>query len=270
MAPSIDTTIPWAYDCNNNELDPELKAAHRVALQDYTDATDIKHDADEGEIKDPLLLRNVLSEDQIDEIFAAVSVPGVWPRGVTKDQADHKRVDDGHKKPAEVDLCDELKSVAHHFAWTNDHVVLYMHNNDWFVEQLPTLWSIIRGAMESRPWMEGGIPVLDEAWIGSEQSTLHVRSIELHHYSAGGGLITPGHRDCGSSLTISVLLSDPAKVSGGDFVTYREGAPVAHKMGRGDAILFNSEDLHNISTIDGGLRQSLVVELYPSNRNGGY
>eukprot|EP00957_Ditylum_brightwellii_P067900 5154979-Ditylum_brightwellii.AAC.1 len=59
--------------------------------------------------------------------------------------------------------------------------------------------------MESRPWMNGAVPVL----VGSDNSMEHVRCIELHHYSTGGGLLTPGHRDTGSALTISVLLSDP-------------------------------------------------------------
>jgi predicted 2-oxoglutarate/Fe(II)-dependent dioxygenase YbiX len=55
-------------------------------------------------------------------------------------------------------------------------------------------------------------------------------------------------------------------MSGGEFVTYCDGAPVAHKMAQGDAILFHSEKLHNISTVTGGLRQSLVVELWPAKR----
>ena len=144
-----------------------------------------------------------------------------------------------------------------------------MHNNDhWFVRALPIPWSVIRGGMESRSDQEG-VPVLAEGWIGSDHSVKDVRTIELHHYSPGGGLLIPGHRDCGSDLTISILLSDPDEVTGGDFVTYASGegrAPTAHKMGRGDAILFQSDKLHNISTVQSGVRKSLVVELWPSKR----
>jgi hypothetical protein len=250
------TPLPWAFDSNHNELDPQLKAAQELALKDHLAAPnnneDAKEEDDADQIYEPLILRNLLSAQQIDKIIAEASIDGVWPRGV--DQADRAADDAG----------EELRSVPHHFAWAEDHVVLYMHNQGWFVEALPSLWCVIRGAMESRPWMNGGVPVLDERFAGSDQSMNQVRTIELHHYSAGGGLLTPGHRDTGSDLTISVLLSDPVDVSGGDFVTYDEGVPSAHKMGRGDAILFNSEDLHNISTVTGGVRQSLVVELYPS------
>eukprot|EP00547_Thalassionema_nitzschioides_P012659 CAMPEP_0194259134 /NCGR_PEP_ID=MMETSP0158-20130606/42864_1 /TAXON_ID=33649 /ORGANISM="Thalassionema nitzschioides, Strain L26-B" /LENGTH=72 /DNA_ID=CAMNT_0038998813 /DNA_START=101 /DNA_END=319 /DNA_ORIENTATION=+ len=66
---------------------------------------------------------------------------------------------------------------------------------------------------------------------------------------------------------MSILLSDPAGVTGGDFVTYGEGMPMAHNMRRGDAILFQSEKLHNISTVTKGIRQSLVVELWASTEN---
>lgn len=253
---------PWALDSNQNELDPKLKAAQALALKEHLSSSSSSSSSssnnedskkDEDEVQEPLILRNLLNADEINEILAHVSAEGVWPRGV--DQADRTCQDAG----------EELRSAPHHFAWTEDHVVLYMHNKEnWFVEALPSLWCVIRGAMESRPWMNGGVPVLDESWVGSEQSMEQVRCIELHHYSTGGGLLIPGHRDTGSDLTISVLLSDPVDVSGGDFVTYRDGVPIAHEMKQGDAILFNSEDLHNISTVTGGVRQSLVVELYPT------
>lgn len=64
------------------------------------------------------------------------------------------------------------------------------------------------------------------------------------------------------ALTISILLSDPEGIEGADFIKYKE--TVAHNMGRGDAILFNSEDLHNTSTVTGGINQSLILELYSS------
>lgn len=267
--------VPWALDSCNNELDPKLKAAHKASLHEpeYQSWAD----ADRSE---PTLLRNLLTVEQIDQILTATSASGVWPRGVSTRKrvvssvppchqhrfsswCDDKREPSPNASPS---LSHELRSVAHHLAWSDEHVVLYMHMNDWFVTALPTPWSIIRGGMEFQPWMEGGIPVLAGDWIGSSESMVDVRCIELHHYSTGGGLVEPGHRDCGSALTMSVLLSDPEDVSGGDFVTYDDGVPVAHKMNQGDAILFKSEKLHNISTVTAGVRQSLVVELWPSKR----
>mmetsp|Transcript_16968 Transcript_16968/g.41122 ORF Transcript_16968/g.41122 Transcript_16968/m.41122 type:complete len:154 (-) Transcript_16968:155-616(-) len=149
-----------------------------------------------------------------------------------------------------------------------------MHNNNhWFVRTLTKEWGVIRGGMEAREWMNGGIPEIDADFLGSGQEAADdpsmdlVRTVELHHYGPGGGLTTPGHRDTGSELTISVLLSDSQQVQGGDFVTYTpSGQPVAHRMDRGDAILFNSMSLHNISTVTAGIRKSLVVELWPTNR----
>jgi hypothetical protein len=270
-------TSPWALDSCGNELDRNLMAAHRVSLQEPSRQSWLEADRTK-----PILLRSLLSASQIDEVLRAAAVDGVWPRGV---DSRFKRVSNlcssnppchRHRIFSSIDieppipassasLSHELRSVAHHLAWTDEHVALYMHMNDWFVNALPIAWSIIRGAMEFQPWMEG-VPVLDAAWVGSSQSMEDVRCIELHHYAKGGGLTDPGHRDCGSALTMSVLLSDPDDVTGGDFVTYHDGVPVAHKMGRGDAILFHSEKLHNISTVTSGLRQSLVVELWPSKR----
>ncbi|CAB9523808.1 expressed unknown protein [Seminavis robusta] len=276
------SALIWAYDSHENELDPELKAAAEFRANETGEPS-------EAEQTEPILLRNLLTDDQIDDILQQASVDGVWPRGVSSSSSSaaslpvdtiieaspppchqHRFVeclqndDDMTKKT----LNSDLQSVPHHLAWTDEHVVLYMHMNDhWFVRAFGTPWSIILGGMEIQPWMEGVAPVLDEQWIGSDDSMKLVRCVELHHYSAGGGLVTPGHRDWGSDRTISVLLSDPDDVAGGDFVTYEsDGTPVAHPMRRGDAILFQSEKLHNISTITAGVRQSLVVELWPSKR----
>ena len=102
---------------------------------------------------------------------------------------------------------------------------------------------------------------------------LNVRCCELHRYVVGGGLLDRNHRDSGSMLTMSVTLSDPAAVEGGHFVTWPgahgqdewtdDDTPTLHPIGRGDAILFRSEDLHNVLPVtDGGPRYSLVVELW--------
>ena len=77
----------------------------------------------------------------------------------------------------------------------------------------------------------------------------------------------PRHRDNGSALTMSVLLSSRDSFEGGEFITYEEGFPVAHDTRRGDAILFHSEKLHNVATVHRGTRQSLVVELWERKEN---
>ena len=161
---------------------------------------------------------------------------------------------------------------------------------------------------------------------------LNVRCCELHTYAEGGGLLAAGHRDNGSVLTMSVLLSDPrpaaaraaasasasasaadhhhhhhdngergggggrggggaatpeggggggdeelgkgaASHGGGEFVMWREGEPVVYSdaaLGRGDAILFRSERLHNVAPVTCGTRRSLVIELWepPANAEG--
>lgn len=224
------------------------------------------------------------------EILGQVSADGVWPRGLYEDEnrmqnyqsfeppqdffssttPTSKNSTIGKSTVSEAELHNELRLVPHHFAWTEGHVVLYMHNNNhWFVRTLSEAWGVIRGGMEARAWMNDAVPVLDMDFIGAgaeeDPSMDLVRTVELHHYGPGGGLTTPGHRDCGSELTMSVLLSDSELVLGGDFVTYDKGVPIAHQMNRGDAILFNSMSLHNIATITSGIRKSLVVELWPSS-----
>ncbi len=131
-----------------------------------------------------------------------------------------------------------------------------MHRGGWFMRTFPALWAHILDGMRSQPGSGG-----------DAGGALNVRCVELHHYATGGHLLQPKHRDNGSALTISVMLSDPASTSGGAFVTYDEGAPVVHALGHGDAILFHSEKLHNVCTVTSGVRQALVVELWEAPAN---
>ena len=64
----------------------------------------------------------------------------------------------------------------------------------------------------------------------------------------------------------SVLLHSPEEGSGGEFVTYLDGAPVVHKLSKGDAVLFHSTKSHNVATVRRGLRHSLVIELWCDGR----
>ena len=96
--------------------------------------------------------------------------------------------------------------------------------------------------------------------------SLNVRCIEHHTYVAGGGLTEKGHRDAGSSLTLSVLLTEPS--DGGVFsTTDASGVTTPHAVGRGDGILLCSEMLHNVSTLKRGERRSLVIEWWSRKAN---
>jgi len=149
-----------------------------------------------------------------------------------------------------------LRDVAHDYAFSDQHVCLYLHRDEYLQQAQPGLANKLLGLMTASPLHDGG-----------HSDALHVRCIELHSYAAGGGLLNAGHRDNGSSLTLSVLLSEG--FAGGHFVTYTDGMPVVHGgMRRGDGLLFRSERLHNVCTVTSGVRQSLVVELWtrPANR----
>ena len=148
-------------------------------------------------------------------------------------------------------VCEALRGVSHDVAYSSEHVALFLHREGLLALKCPVLCNKILSTMRS----QGG------------NSALQVRCIELHTYAVGGGLLDPGHCDDGSTLTISVLLSEAETFDGGEFVTWNKGHPVAHSMQQGDAILFYSERVHNVTTITRGVRQSLVVEMWEQNAN---
>lgn len=96
---------------------------------------------------------------------------------------------------------------------------------------------------------------------------LSVRCVELHKYTVGASLMDRDHKDSGSSLTLSVALSDRQSFEGGEFLTWRGDERVAHRLSCGDGILFRSEDLHNVAPVRQGVRQSLVIELWVGTTN---
>ena len=56
-------------------------------------------------------------------------------------------------------------------------------------------------------------------WHGAEvAAALSLRCIELHTYQAGGGLLDIDHRDTGSAVSMSILLSEAVDMEGGRFV----------------------------------------------------
>jgi hypothetical protein len=214
---------------------------------------------DHAEQTEPTLLRGFLSGAQIDTLLAAAEEPGVWP---THDGWQLPPPCSAHRLANSIDdpsppVARVLRPRVQHRSLSDEHVVLYMHRGGWFQRELSALCAHVLAGMHAHC----------AGMLDSDPLGLRVRCIELHHYAPGGSLLAARHRDNGSALTMSVLLSDPARAQGGAFVTYMEGLPLIHSMGRGDAILFASEKLHNVSTVMGGVRQSLVIELWTGPTN---
>ena len=101
---------------------------------------------------------------------------------------------------------------------------------------------------------------------GGSGGALRVRCIELHTYAVGGGLMERGHRDKGSAISLSALLTAPG--GGGAFTTWdADGGAVEHALRPGDAVVFASERTHNVSLVTSGTRQTVVIELWEGDAN---
>ena len=140
----------------------------------------------------------------------------------------------------------------------SNHAVCYLHYDGFAQRTEPELMERLLAAMRAHA---------PSVWPRSTQK-LHIRCIELHTYKEGGGLFLPRHRDNDSVLTLSCRVSEDGAFGGGRFVTYDRGAPVAHRLDQGSAVLFPSEKLHNIERVESGTRESLVIELWEGGTNG--
>ena len=99
------------------------------------------------------------------------------------------------------------------------------------------------------------------------QVSLNIRTVEFHTYVPGEGLSVRGHRDQGSLLTISILLTDADAVGGGTFTTFKGGRRATHDASRRDALLFHSDKMHNVLPVTHGVRHALVLELWQGKPN---
>ncbi|CAK9020286.1 unnamed protein product [Durusdinium trenchii] len=139
------------------------------------------------------------------------------------------------------------------------HRVLYLHSTEvrnrlgqkdrCFLEELEAKVLALMRSEDSQRW-----------GLLSSRS-VQLRSMEYHAYSDGGSVMDPEHRDDGSLVTISVLLSRLEDFQGGVFSTEKE-----HFMQRGGGVLFLSEKRHNVSAVKGE-RHTLVLELWDGPRN---
>ena len=148
-----------------------------------------------------------------------------------------------------------ISPFGHHTAFSESHVALHMHRCNYFGAHLPALLSKLTTGMCSHfPHM-------------CDPAALRVRCIEAHAYAKGGGLMTDGHKDYGSVLTMSILLSHADEMGGGTLHTWHEGLAVPAAMERGSALIFPSLKTHNVSPITFGKRMTLVVELWTGPTN---
>lgn len=167
---------------------------------------------------------------------------------------------------------DGATDVAEVSGWTrygDAHEALFlhhggmMHDDVWRTFQVahPALFASLRRRVRDAADAAGlcAADAFDE---------LNVRCIEFHTYTAGGALLDKTHCDMGSKLTLSVLLTEPG--DGGVFSTSdARGVKTLHDdIEMGDAILLDSEMVHNVSTLRSGERRSLVIEWWrrPVNR----
>mmetsp|Transcript_104958 Transcript_104958/g.203151 ORF Transcript_104958/g.203151 Transcript_104958/m.203151 type:complete len:455 (-) Transcript_104958:194-1558(-) len=140
----------------------------------------------------------------------------------------------------------------------SEHRVFYLHScSDLATEAcgLPRIKEKLVSAMRAH-----------DHWGLLKGRDVNLRSFEYHVYSTGGSVLDPQHRDDGSLLTLSILLSLPGDFTGGEFVTWQGGQRIEHALAQGDGILFASEKRHNVNRVSGD-RRSLVLELWEGPRN---
>jgi hypothetical protein len=189
---------------------------------------------------------------------------------------------------------DEIDVVAlAEEAWHQDgqHRLTYLHRDGALEGQLPRLLARVLAAMRAADAARWRLLVRRPHAVRSAELVCRLRGSNAsgvggspalgllqptgscpplpgqHAYTVGGSVADPGHRDQGSLLTLSVLLSEPGSYEGGQLTT--AGGRV-HELRRGDGVLFVSEQRHNVSTLEAGVRRSFVVELWgrpPNARN---
>jgi len=155
----------------------------------------------------------------------------------------------------------EAAEQLHHRSGT--HRVAHLHRGGRAAAAFPALLDRVLNRMRA---------VDREHWRLLQYRDVGVRSVEYHAYGPGGSVSDPEHRDSGSLVTLSALLSVPGAYEGGRLrFPEAQGSPsgdLAPSLGQGDAVVFVSERRHNVDTVTSGERRALVVELWdrPSNQ----
>lgn len=276
---SLDTAVdfndPAAIFSNMNELQwPVCRDYERwgvfvvppfgeeVGAWSGLDTSPLHLTREESEVTRPTILSSVLDEEEVKTLDFLGRKQVVF--------ADKARGGLG-EEPSIFDLSvDEAGSfhAAAEAALHNsvvEHRVLYLHSDEVCQRLSPDEVGFL-DTLEKK--MLQCVTREDaNCWGLLRNRSVSVRSFEYHAYSNGGSVMDPEHRDDGSLLTLSVLLSHPDDFQGGTFNTFDGyGNRIDHKMGRGDGILFVSEKRHNVSTVIGD-RRVLVMELWDKPRN---
>lgn len=162
----------------------------------------------------------------------------------------------------ESDLLSSAEDALHSCA---EHRVVHMHRHGAFQAELPRLLDRILARVryaDAQRW---------KLLVGRQ---VHIRSIEWHRYLPGGAVNAEDHRDNGSLLTLSVLLTPPENYAGAKLCFPRSVGEIAEteafpspQLGHGDGVIFPSETRHNVSALISGERHSLVVELWEGAPN---
>ena len=196
------------------------------------------------------------------QLQLADSIAPVYRRGLLSDAEALDLVQAAHKLEAELGN-HRLVNQGRKVWYSMSHETLYLHHAGWLSDQFPRLLDRLVQTMKrcAEIWQQSVRTEQQRTRVESA-SCLNVRCIELHTYFVAGALTTPAHRDSGSTISMSVLLSDVSTCDGGKFVTWSANQPIIHELQRGDAILFPSERIHNVSPVLAGQRQSLVLELW--------
>jgi len=208
----------------------------------------------ESEATEPLLLPGLLSEEDI---------ALVKELALARISADTQRNGDIDESSISIfELPDEgsgfhgaVEDALHNLP---QHRVLHLHGVPALADEscgLPALERKLLSAMEA-----------NDSWGLTSSREINVRSFEFHEYTDGGSVLDSEHRDDGSLLTLSVLLSPLEDFQGGSFITWQSGEAVKHQLARGDGILFVSEKRHNVEVVQ-GRRHALIMEVWDKPRN---
>ena len=166
----------------------------------------------------------------------------------------------GDGEVAAFSFDDDAAAAEEYWHAQSEHRVVYLHRDGRLQAALPGLL---------RRVLQRIVAADADRWRLLVGRVARIRSAELHTYLPGGSVADPAHRDNGSLLTLSVLLSAPSEFEGARFVMAdADGGEVAPPMeAAGDGVLFASERRHNVTTCTGGVRRAFVLELWEGAEN---
>ena len=273
-----------------DELNAEVERRLAQRVQDLL--------AESRGLPDPVILRGLLSQNDIEAVSSFSSTfaeLAAAPQSNREDDCsnEHSHDEDGEDhvtfEPGSAEwLAEQMRLTAaldaKHYELEDDDA------DDDAEEDLDDVWvqcgdgheKVFLHAInpratsfsQARPELFGKIQEAtrrhaDSAGMCALDAPLNVRCVEFHSYREGGGLLDPGHRDTGSTITLSVQLSQPgAAEDGGRFVTTNaDGLSTQYELAPGDAVLFCSHMIHGVTQLCKGTRNSLVLEWWDQAAN---